>query len=1465
MLDTEAIYVRASEPCRRPLTSHGGGRYPSPPPRSSAVPLITATDLSYRGYAIAQSYWRSITNGRSPDWHVTRPCALMANSQHQIHTILVDSMALMLRFISATRRINVQYREGKWHYLELPDAHICGKATVELYPVQMAFAILVARHHFDNVKEIRLPDGTRIPFSSTTEGYPMRAVYGEPVPGAILHRLTVPALAALPTNLALVWRRLGFPHNAQWTKALAATEGAFPPALVGGGPLPDVSRFSEPAVLRSRMKQPPLPTRQSAPRQRDCNPEERVYMNACGPMLPALHTRSTDYFACVCAATGYGAVFLCSGQSERHAKAALPLFIAEARSVRRSPEYLSLQLVRTDGGSAFVAHGFREFCTDQLQALHSVSAPYTPDGNSFVERLWQTRFGTARVLLSSANLSARFHVHAVRTANWLHNRLPSLHRGGKSPYELMGGRRPEPDLQLLRAFGCVAAVWKTPALRDGRTGYKKPTADHADFGVYLGPSETSPAHLIYLPRTNKVVVSAFVDFDESTYPGIKGHTAMDWRAVWDAVPLAMRAEGDAERLEIPPPSVVDALPTSRVGANVLPTPAVATSTSAVPPPDTVGRDGRAKRHTPQRAAGYTYAMTPSLTQPLPQTDRPYLLYLCSDPARNGDFESWIHVCSADALGVVNVDTRRHGYDDDLSMPTVAARVRDLATRPACRGALITIPCTTWSAARMADDAGPQALRDCDYPCGIPDPDGRLPSSVRIANAIADHCVTVAEVVLERNGDVSFENLVDRSEHSPFAIAGRTRHSSLWSYPPMVALAEPFLLCTLVFDRCRLGADAQKTFQLLSSLRVHEYLHRWLSPIICDHGPGAHTSLLSVDGVSFRTKGAETFTSALNRAIAESFVEAQRSNPSTTDEVTLPRATVSPAVSPPDAVGRDGRAKRHTPQRAAGYTYAAAAGILSVHDVGLNVPQRPRKLAASALQRSFASLTGMGCADAATPSSVTPHRLHSLAAPLFGDSPACAYSACVGAEQHTALSLPGMTAGDFRVPKGFSTAMRGPHSELVSIRIVLAIAAAHDWGLWQLDVKQAFLQADVQEPLYTRLPPNLPSNDDNGEPLVCKLRESLYGLKQAALEWSERPASQVLVRFGFRRSVIDTCVYRCDDSATSHTVLLLVYVDDIIMAYSYEAARLKVLDYLHANLPVDDRGELVWILRMEVARDRRARTITLSQLHYSEQLVDRFLPPEGVLREYDSPLDEESHSLTHEQCPAPGSELHAAMAEIRVTYMSAVGGLLWVAAGTRPDLTYTVSLLARFCSNPGPDHYAALLRTLSYLRRTYVLRIAPRPADEVVVYSDASWLTKNSVSGGLILVWAVLVACWARLQKSVSASTCEAEAYAAALASHEGVYVRDFMADVGFTVTKATPLMLDSKSAIDLASDPVAFKKTKHILRHTYELRDRVARGIYAPLFVDTESQLADILTKGLRLHQHKAMLLPLLYLPDKSA
>jgi hypothetical protein len=141
-----------------------------------------------------------------------------------------------------------------------------------------------------------------------------------------------------------------------------------------------------------------------------------------------------------------------------------------------------------------------------------------------------------------------------------------------------------------------------------------------------------------------------------------------------------------------------------------------------------------------------------------------------------------------------------------------------------------------------------------------------------------------------------------------------------------------------------------------------------------------------------------------------------------------------------------------------------------------------------------------------------------------------------------------------------------------------------------------------------------------------------------------------------------------------------------------------------------------------------------------------------------------------------------------------------------------------------------------------------------VYSDASWLAQFSVTGGLIYYRGCLVSWWSRRQRSVSHSSAEAEYFAASAASREAIYIRDLLDDLGMGMRTATPLLLDSKAAINLASDPVAFKKTKHILRAAHELRDRVARGLFTARYVEAANQLADIMTKPLRVHLHRSML-----------
>mmetsp|Transcript_35184 Transcript_35184/g.79811 ORF Transcript_35184/g.79811 Transcript_35184/m.79811 type:complete len:196 (+) Transcript_35184:778-1365(+) len=167
--------------------------------------------------------------------------------------------------------------------------------------------------------------------------------------------------------------------------------------------------------------------------------------------------------------------------------------------------------------------------------------------------------------------------------------------------------------------------------------------------------------------------------------------------------------------------------------------------------------------------------------------------------------------------------------------------------------------------------------------------------------------------------------------------------------------------------------------------------------------------------------------------------------------------------------------------------------------------------------------------------------------------------------------------------------------------------------------------------------------------------------------------------------------------------------------------------------------------------------------------------------------------------------------------------------------------------PARTHYAAMQRVLAYLRSTINLGICMRPdtAKPPTVYADASWAERFSTLGGVMLAYGGLVHWWSRLQRTVSHSSAEADYIAASLAAREAAHVRALCLDLKIDLQGPTPLRLDSKSAIDMAHDPVAFKKTKHIMRESHYLRDLVARRVYLPQHVPSAEQLADILTKAM--------------------
>ena len=115
----------------------------------------------------------------------------------------------------------------------------------------------------------------------------------------------------------------------------------------------------------------------------------------------------------------------------------------------------------------------------------------------------------------------------------------------------------------------------------------------------------------------------------------------------------------------------------------------------------------------------------------------------------------------------------------------------------------------------------------------------------------------------------------------------------------------------------------------------------------------------------------------------------------------------------------------------------------------------------------------------------------------------------------------------------------PVAKMTSVRLFISLAATHNWDLHQLDIKNAFLHGDLQEEVYMDQPPEFVAQGEIGK--VCRLRKSLYGLKQSPRAWFGK-FNQAVVKFGLQKSK--------SDHSISYIILLVVYVDDIVITASF---------------------------------------------------------------------------------------------------------------------------------------------------------------------------------------------------------------------------------------------------------------------------------------------------------------------------
>ncbi|GJW84275.1 retrovirus-related pol polyprotein from transposon TNT 1-94 [Tanacetum coccineum] len=365
----------------------------------------------------------------------------------------------------------------------------------------------------------------------------------------------------------------------------------------------------------------------------------------------------------------------------------------------------------------------------------------------------------------------------------------------------------------------------------------------------------------------------------------------------------------------------------------------------------------------------------------------------------------------------------------------------------------------------------------------------------------------------------------------------------------------------------------------------------------------------------------------------------------------------------------------------------------------------------------------------------------------------------------------------------------------SIHVLLSLLAHHDLKLEKFRCKDCISSRCLEEEICMSQPEGFVVQGK--EDYVCKLRKSLYGLKQSPRQWYKRFDS-LMVKHGFSRSAYDCCVYH-KKAVPGSLIYLLLYVDDMLVAAKdmEEVKKLKIL--LNTEFDMKDLGEARKILGMEIIRDRKHGKLFLSQKSYIEKIISRF--DMSSAKSVNTPSSA-NFRLSTTCAPQTQAEIEYMS---RIPYASAVGSLMYVMVCTRPDIALAMGVVSRYMAHPRKEHWNAVKRIFRYLKGTSDIGLIYGGEREYLVsgYSDSDYAAdldaRRSLTGYVFTIGNSVVSWKATLQPYVALSTTEAEYMALTEATNEGIWLKGLIEDHGFPQDQAT-VFCDSMSAICLAKD-----------------------------------------------------------------
>jgi hypothetical protein len=420
----------------------------------------------------------------------------------------------------------------------------------------------------------------------------------------------------------------------------------------------------------------------------------------------------------------------------------------------------------------------------------------------------------------------------------------------------------------------------------------------------------------------------------------------------------------------------------------------------------------------------------------------------------------------------------------------------------------------------------------------------------------------------------------------------------------------------------------------------------------------------------------------------------------------------------------------------------------------------------------------------------------------------------------------------------------PTVRKATILQVLHVAAVQDWECEHLDVGNAYKEAmtDDRQPLHMKLSQAMLDLGFAKSPWV-RLNVNYWGTKQAGQRW-HATISFLVERFGLRRSGDDPCEFILTSPDGVLILVVLIYVDDILVTGSWREKITELTVYMRGQF-AEVKGEvLAKFVGMQITRYRDRREIHVHLNEYAQEVVAK-LVPDHVLGS-STPL----YSTVDYRHQPPGT------AE---PIWKEVGMLRFMADSGWWDLMVATSLLASGGATPTVTHRRGMQKCLQYVKQhkaDHALVLGGREPVELFGFTDASYTPEGDSRYlfGYALMLSPLAGAYAVRSKrstTVSHSSAQSEIKAICEACKEVEPNRLQLAALGCPQLRPTRLYTDSQASVDLVSNVYQMHpKCRHFNRDINYIRQCMQLGLVELVFVGTDDNPADLLTKALGPTKH---------------